>query len=680
MTTRTTQPEVSAYLSGDVNGGSATSVKSKPSAMPGGINSAPAFTVDVTNHEPDAAVGQRAVFYLRVSSSGQVNNDYDPEGISLPAQREACKRKAQQLGLTIVGEYVEPGRSGTEMTKRVAFQQMLQRVRSEKDIDYIIVHKLSRMNRNRIDDAIVMADLHKRGVTLISATESIDDSPVGQLMHGILAAFNEYRSREDGADISYKMGQKAKNGGTLGKAPIGYLNTLERLDGREFRSIGIDAERSPFVQLAFRLYADGDHTIDNIVDELTDRGLTTRPTRSRPAGPVSASKLAAMLHDRYYLGIVTYQGQEYPGRHEPLIDENLFQRVQDLLETRGFSGERRRTHHHYLKGSLWCGRCHRSDGAVRRMILQRAVGRAKHEYFYFLCRGTQDGVCDARYSNVIGVEGKVIEHYDSIRFTPEFIDLVRSSMDETLADREGAQRLLDKQLKDQLRRLDAKEENLLDIAASGELAKTKIHNRLQDIERQRSKITQQLDGVAEDLAAGAKFIDVCLNLLQDPRKLYEGATDETRRKLNQAIFKRLYVMNDEIVGHELQEPLAELHAVQAAFIKGGQNKAEIAEQALIEHAPERSSATLKGDAARNTVHELLTGVLERDGSSKPQLVRKRGLEPLHLSVQEPKSCASANSATPASAALSIPPGRPLLDQTSSSRRNLATWPLARTLY
>jgi len=40
--------------------------------------------------------------------------------------------------------------------------------------------------------------------------------------HCIPAAFNEYRSNADGADISYKMGQKARNGGTLTRAKIGY--------------------------------------------------------------------------------------------------------------------------------------------------------------------------------------------------------------------------------------------------------------------------------------------------------------------------------------------------------------------------------------------------------------------------------------------------------------------------
>lgn len=206
-----------------------------------------------------AVPGTRAVMYLRVSSAGQLNTDYDPEGISIPAQRVACVRKAEQLGLSITGEYVEPGRSATEMTKRVAFQEMLNRVRTAKDIDFIIIYELSRLARNRFDDAVVMADLKKRGVTLVSVTENIDASPVGQLMHGLLAAFNEYRSAKDGADISYKMREKAKKGGTLGRAPIGYLNTIDRQDGREIRSSTPDPERAPLVKLAFELYAKGDN-------------------------------------------------------------------------------------------------------------------------------------------------------------------------------------------------------------------------------------------------------------------------------------------------------------------------------------------------------------------------------------------------------------------------------------
>ena len=161
-----------------------------------------------------------AVLYLRVSTASQVQTDYDPEGISIPAQRLACQRKAEQMGLTVVGEYVEPGRSATTIAKRPVFQEMLARIKNDRDVDYVIVYNLSRLNRNRVDDAQVLMLMRSLKVTLISAQENIDETPAGQLMHGILAAFNEYRSNSDGADIRYKMGQKAKNGGTLGTREI----------------------------------------------------------------------------------------------------------------------------------------------------------------------------------------------------------------------------------------------------------------------------------------------------------------------------------------------------------------------------------------------------------------------------------------------------------------------------
>ena len=280
------------------------------------------------------------------------------------AQRIACRRKADQLGLTVIDEHVEPGRSGTEMEKRIAFQQMLQRIRTEKDVDYVIVHKLSRFARNRIDDALVMAELQKRGVALISVTEQIDDSPVGQLMHGLLAAFNEYRSREDGADIAYKMGQKAKSGGTLGRAPLGYLNTTEIFDGRKVNTVVVDPERAPFITLAFTLYASGEYTMDEIVDELSVRGLTTRPTVSRPPGPVSTSKMSRLLRDAYYLGQITCQGETYDGRHPALVNRELFDRVQAMLEDTGRAGERKRVHESYLKGSVFCGECQLERGGA----------------------------------------------------------------------------------------------------------------------------------------------------------------------------------------------------------------------------------------------------------------------------------------------------------------------------
>ncbi len=592
-------------------------------------------TASIADGPPTVPAGSRAVVYLRVSSKGQVNTDYDPEGISIPAQRIACTRKAEQLGLTVVAEYVEAGQSATEMTKRVEFQRMLERIRRDRDVDYVVVYKLSRFARNRTDDAIVMADLQKRGVTLISATEQIDATPVGQLMHGILAAFNEYRSREDGADIAYKMGQKAKNGGTLGKAPLGYLNITDNIDGRRINTIGLDPDRAPFVKLAFELYAAGQHTFQDIADELSDRGLTTRPTQRRPAGPVSDSKIHQMLRDRYYLGEVRYKGDYFDGRHEALIDARLFERVQTLLDSRGYSGERRRRHDHYLKGTVWCGRCRLEDQINRRMILMRAVGRQGNPYWYFFCRGVQDHSCDAPYSNLDRLEAAIEEHYRSITFRPDFVAAIRAVLRAAVDDQVGAQKLLRDQSQAQLARLTTQEDNLIELAADGGIDTTRVRAKLRELGRQRKELQERLEAIDNDLAPGAEYLDAHVALLERPHELYRFASDETRKLLNQAIFKRIYVVNEEVIGDELNSPMRELLAAErgwASHLDGATAEAAVAaaqyEVARHEPLPNEKQAIDTDGLLDDLVLALISDPAERvSDCSKPHMVRPEGLEP-----------------------------------------------------
>ena len=92
--------------------------------------------------------GGRAVLYLRVSDPKQVNTDYDPEGNSIPAQRQACIQLATDLGLTVVDEYVEPGRSAKSIDRRPRFKQMMERVRAQQDVDVILIYMRSRIFRN----------------------------------------------------------------------------------------------------------------------------------------------------------------------------------------------------------------------------------------------------------------------------------------------------------------------------------------------------------------------------------------------------------------------------------------------------------------------------------------------------------------------------------------------------
>ena len=454
-------------------------------------------------------------------------------------------------------------------------------------------------------------------------------------MHGILAAFNEFRSAEERADIAYKMGEKAKKGGTLGKAPIGYINTIDRIDGREIRSVELDEERAPLVRLAFEMYAAGDATLEDIQAELTDRGLRSRPTQRRPAGPVSVSKIHQMLQDPYYVGTITYKGDEYPGRHEPLIDRDLFDEVQDILASRGRAGERRRVVHHYLKGTLWCGACFRRDGSIRRMIVRRTISRSGDEYLYFFCRGTQDHLCDAKYSNVQRVEHAVEQHYRTVQFSPEFLESMRSTLSGALADQEASSRALRDQLNTQLDRLSAQESNLLDLAADDSLPRDKIRARLREIATARERLSAQLSATEQTLTDAIEFVETNLQLLENPYELYRHASDEVRRRLNQAIFKQVFIDHDEVTDHDLHSPLGDLLTVQTIHHASrigvpGSTLHDLAEKSWSKHYPSKrkEGAARWGDSLTTLTLQAHTNPAHRVGiCSKTQLVGMTGFEP-----------------------------------------------------
>ncbi len=131
---------------------------------------------------------------------------------------------------------------------------------------------------------------------------------------------------------------------------------------------------------AFELYASGDYSIDRLEASMADLGLTTRPSGRYPQElPVSDSRLHRMLRDPYYAGWVVVEGQLVHGRHEPIVGQALFDRVQDVLAARSSGGSRDRILQHYLKGMLFCERCHRA-GRIARLIYTEARGRTGQYY------------------------------------------------------------------------------------------------------------------------------------------------------------------------------------------------------------------------------------------------------------------------------------------------------------
>ena len=584
-----------------------------------------------------------AVLYLRVSTASQVNTDYDPEGLSIPTQRKICLAKAKQLGITIVDEYVELGRSGTKTVNRPEFQAMLERLHTRGDVDCVMVYKLSRLNRSRFDDAVTMMELRKANVTLISATENIDETPEGQLVHGMLAAVNEYRSAADGADIRIKLLRKIEQGGTIGPAPLGYLNIIETIEGRRINTIGLDPERAPLIRKAFELYATGDYSCEHLQQKLTDLGLTTRPSAKRPTPkPLAVSTIHRLLADPYYTGIVTFKGTQYPGRHKPLISQELFDRVQEMRALRS-NNTRDRVHFHYLKGGfLHCERCHRA-GRRSRFVYTEAKGKGG-TYAYYLCRGRQDGHCDMPYLPVSLVEDYVERHICTLSLDSDFTQRTEAEMTQALDDQQALIRQSNHAIARKLKDVAAKEGRLIDLVADGSLDTAAARRRLAELSQERQRLEQTKQTLDERLAIGRDVLTTSLHLLQDIGTLYRQSPDPVRGMLCQALFHTIYLDDTTVTTSTLKEPYSSLQAaathdgrrsLTAPSSAGGGKTGRAKGTKANSGAPRRCKSQKQRRTSVTTViplpsdeHEQTLGSrITTEGSSKHDMAERVGFEP-----------------------------------------------------
>jgi site-specific DNA recombinase len=496
---------------------------------------------------------RRAAIYLRVSSVQQANVDYDPEGFSIPAQREACARKAASLEAEVVAEYIDRGESA-KTADRPDLKQMLSRLAVEKDIDLVIVHKVDRLARNRADDVSIAMQIRSAGAQLVSATENIDETPSGLLLHGIMSSIAEFYSRNLASEVIKGTTEKAKRGGTPGIAPLGYCNVRETVDGREVRTIERDPERAPLIKLAFDLYATGRFSLNELVTLLEAKGLRTRGNRRYSPRAINHSTLHTILSNPYYAGWVTYRGQTYKGRHDPLVSQTRFDEVQAVLQAHRLSGERqRKDSSHYLKGTLYCEDC------GLRLTHSRNSGNGG-TYEYFVCPNKQRRLCDQPYHRVDVVEAAIERYYRNVQLSKtrqrRIRDAIKARLDEMAAvsEQEVAR------CHNELRALDEQERKLLQKHYQDRISDTLYNEEQHRIAAEREAAEAIIARLSVQFHDIEETLDLALNLTDDIQAAYAKASATVRRLFNQAIFEWLRISSEDVAEAKLAEPFSDLLA------------------------------------------------------------------------------------------------------------------------
>jgi site-specific DNA recombinase len=562
-----------------------------------------------------------AVLYLRVSTKEQAEAGGEVEGYSIPAQREACKKQAKELGAIVVDEYVDRGESARS-ANRPELQRLLADVKTRPGIRYVIVHKIDRLARNREDDIAINVALKKADVQLVSCSERIDDTPTGMLLYGLMAELAQFYSRNLAQEVLKGLTQKAKSGGTPYKAPIGYLNVRSLDGGKDVRSIAIDPERADLVRWCIEQYATGDWTTMNLLDAATAKGLRTRPGGKLVSKPLSLNGFIFMLKSPYYIGVVSYRGIQYHGSHEALVTPEVWLRVQDVLATHDKAGEKTRRHPHYLKGSIFCAKCE------SRLCFTRNKGNGgSYDYFFCLGKSRYRFACPMKYVKVDAVETAVEAYYARLQLSPTRVESIKTTVGaelaiETTAAEEEARRqakLIDK--------LSQEREKVLQAHYADAIPLDLMRQEMDRITRETAAAEAQLaacqtryQDVQDVLARALELAGSCL-------AQYQEASNAVRRQFNQGFFKAIYIDDaGQVERVELTEPFASLLA--------GDLMERLETERRQAKAYRRSSRTTNGSLAQGDEppRDPLSPWL---GSNERTLVELEGIEPSSVGRSPP---------------------------------------------
>jgi DNA invertase Pin-like site-specific DNA recombinase len=270
----------------------------------------------------------RCGIYTRKSTEHGLELEFN----SLDAQREACeayiKSQASEGWRVLPKRYDDAAYSGGNLD-RPALQRLLKDMEAGQ-VDVVVVYKIDRLTRSLMDFAKLVEVFDKKNVSFVAVTQQFNTTTsMGRLTLNVLLSFAQFERELASERVRDKLAASRKKGKwTGGSVPLGY-------DVKDKRLV-VNPADAKTVRMIFDRYLTL-RSFQKLIVELDDKGIVTkkRPIAGKVIGGIrfTYGPLAYLLKNRIYLGETGHNGRWYPGEHEPIIDRDTFERVQQLLKS-----------------------------------------------------------------------------------------------------------------------------------------------------------------------------------------------------------------------------------------------------------------------------------------------------------------------------------------------------------
>ena len=497
--------------------------------------------------------------YCRVSTEEQSENGY-----SIDEQERLLEEWCKKMGYVIYKCYSDRGISGKNIKDRPALKELLSDAKAGK-FDMVISWKINRVSRKLEDVLKIVNLLEKNNITFKSYSEPFEtDTPAGRMQFQMMALIGEFERGTIAQNVKMGMIAKAKSGNWCGGRVLGYdlvPNNSPEEEKKGKNKLEINEKEAEIVRFIFNEYSKG-KGYKAITNQINKLGYKTKKGNN-----FSVGSIRDILTNPVYIGEIRYNVRQnwsekrrrninpnpirVKGKHEAIIDRELWDKVQLILESKKGKPSRIYDGEYPLTGILRCPKC--GAGMVISRTTNTLADGTKKRIAYYCCgnwknKGTS--VCNSNTIRVDKANEYVFKKIEELVSNEAVIKAVVKNINKERKDKvKPAKRLLgdiDKELEklDKRKRkiFEAYEDDIL-TKAEFQIRKDELNEKIRILEEEKKPL---LNTISEDVSEEIPY-EFIKDILKNFSKVLNSNVSREQQK------KLLHMIISEITMNESRE-------------------------------------------------------------------------------------------------------------------------------
>lgn len=464
--------------------------------------------------------------YARKSSEQE-----DRQVLSIDSQKSELEALAKREKLHIV-ERLEESYSAKAPGREI-FNAMIKRI-EKGEAEGIIAWHPNRLSRNSVDTGylVYLMDQNKL-LDIRTPGQAYKNTPNDKFLLNLLCSQAKLENDNKGVDVKRGLRRKVEMGWHPGPAPIGYMNTPDKMKG--FKTIRKDPKMFPIIRKMFDMILSGTWTAPRVHEIAVNQWGLKKLARSG---------FYRVLYNPFYYGWFEWpqgSGNWHKGKHEPMITREEYDRMQALLG-RG-SKPKPEEHSFAYTGMIRCGECGCMVTAEHKT--KRNKNGNVHRYIYYHCT-KRKGPCKQKCIEVKELDKQIEGTLSRVKPPEDFhewaMKWLQNENGREAADRNAILANQQQNYEACVKKLDA----LIDMRASGEISEEEFARKKSEVNQEKAKLHELLNDTDARVDSWLQTADKVLTFASDAKEAFTERGQHARKVFLSALGSNL-LLKDKII-------------------------------------------------------------------------------------------------------------------------------------